>query len=280
MEPLSPRKRHTYLTILTVLFFIGGPLLVGYSFGYRINKLSWIAKTGGVTVTLREPKTTIYIDGEEVRQTNFLQRNYFFQNMTPGTYNVSTEKEGFYTWQSVVTVFPEYVTGTFPLMIQKEIPFVEIPEFVTKLTEDKTEINVINDEYVAIDELIATTTKAATLSDVRTFNDITATKKSNGFVFEWEGGRNNAPYYFCGFTECVSSVEIPVEGNEVVYFDFYPGREDALIVLTRAGLLVFNIDSEHNTQVFSLYSGDDITFAIQDRNIYVKDGKKIGRLDY
>ncbi len=280
MEPLSTRKRHTYLVILTISFLIGAPLLVGYSFGYRINKLSWIAKTGGVTVTLREPKTTIYIDGEEVRQTNFLQRNYFFQNMKPGSYRVSTEKEGFYTWQSTVTVFPEYVTGTFPLMIQENIPLFEIEQFLVQEDKDGEQISIVNDEYIEISELIATTTAATKIDNIRVFNDITATLESTGFVFEWEGNRNSAPYYFCGITDCVPSVEIPIDSSEVLGFDFFPGREDALLVLTRAGLVVFNVDSEHHTQVFSLYSGDNIEFAVDNQDIYIKDGQTIGRLEY
>jgi len=279
MEPLSQRKRHTYLIVLTLMFIIGAPLLVGYSFGYRFTKLSWLARTGGVTVTLREPQTTIFIDDVEVRQTNFLQRNYFFQNMNPGEYTIRTNKEGFYTWQSTVPVFPEYVTGTFPLMIPKQIELIPVQQFDTDIDENGEEFNVVSNEYEEFATLFASSTENRIGENVKTFNDITVSKVDNNFIFEWQGNRNNAPYYFCTIIDCESVIEIPVDAREVLAFDFYPGREDALLVLTRAGLVVFNIDSEHHVQIFSLYPSDDLEYIVKGRDVYIKENEMIAKLE-
>jgi len=279
MEPLSRKKRYTYLGILTLIFVIGGPLLIGYSFGYRISNIYLVSSTGGINVVAREPNVQIYIDNELVKETNILQKKYFAQNIKPGTHLVRVEKENFYSWSSFVEVYPEYVSSIYPLIIAKTVDAVEIPAFNESTDLRGAITHTPNPEYTKIEEIFALQKKATTTLQARTYKDIIASYTSGKFMFSWDGSRNDAPYYFCTLLDCVGEVSINVPLNTVRDFDFFPGREDALLVSTDAGLFVTSIDSDAVAQFFPLYVGGAVRFYVEKGDkIYVQDGEKIVQL--
>ena len=68
-----------------------------------------------------ETGTNVYLNGALVKNTNFLQNSIFIQNLTPGTYAVMAEKEGYWPWAKKLTVAESAVAEAKVLMIPQEI---------------------------------------------------------------------------------------------------------------------------------------------------------------
>ena len=280
MEILSKRKRDTYLYGLIAVFVIGAPLLVLYSIGYRFSDISLFVKTGGITIVLREQDTALFIDDEYQRNSNFFQKTYFFQNITSGEHSVKAEKEGYQPWQSFVQVYPEFVTETFPLLIPYKIPFVEIPQFNEPEEGSKKKEAISNEEYEKLLDIFVLKQKNSS-ANLITYRNLSIQETTNDFTLMWEGDNREAPYYFCGVFECSNKLKIKKPyAEKVKSFDFYPLRDDGILLLTESGLYVMQIDTEQNTQLFNLYQGEKIDFYVENKDrIYIQDGGKIGYLD-
>lgn len=64
-----------------------------------------------------------------------------------------------------------------------------------------------------------------------------------------------APFQRNGPIECVTSVLYDAEGESIVWFDFYPRRDDVLLVRTAKDLFAVEITNTSPRHVYRLYSG-------------------------
>jgi len=275
METLSSKKRIIYLIILTIIFFIGAPVLVLYSIGYRFDSLNVFIKTGGINVVTRESNAEILINDKKVRQTNFFQRTYFFQNIKTGSYNVEVRKAGMQPWSSKVSVFPELVTEVYPFLVQNIIPALEIPQFFLSENKDGLEVKEINKEYERLTDSFSSISYLIHKLP-KEDNDIILELNSNGIVITWNGKISNTPQYFCGVLECSMRILVNYDTSSILDFNFYPGRDDVFLVLKKDGLYAVSVDSEQSPKEFLLYKGSDLKFLIDDNDkVYVQEGDKI-----
>ncbi|NQV92932.1 hypothetical protein HQ403_00355, partial [Candidatus Kaiserbacteria bacterium] len=88
MEPLSQRKRISYLILLIVAFVVLVPVTLLYSSGYRLGDGFSLVKTGGIYVGLSESKAELYLDGKLVKEAGILKNGFFIQDLTPRVYYV------------------------------------------------------------------------------------------------------------------------------------------------------------------------------------------------
>jgi hypothetical protein len=264
-----------------ILFVVSVPIFVFYAMGYRFDFASddtSIKKVGGLYVSSEVSDIGIYINDEPVADMRTFQNASYIQNLEAGMYQVHTQSDGLQTWVKNLPVFAHFVTETETF----NIPQVPQIRLVTKYQTD-TAVSVlfenatsttfafasttniffqaattattsyqINDEYVQIQQLVASSTEekkelvaiqeekdrrsepfsfdipiqgslVATSSQERS----TSTKQrddvrlfeSQGDVYaQWVGKSNSIPFYYC-----VASSDVPSTAmyyGEHVYASF------------------------------------------------------------
>lgn len=150
-----------------------------------------------------------------------------------------------------------------------------------------------------------TTTKATTTVSR---DSVTLYERSGEVYARYEGARGDIPYYFCipfganasssklygehfvalvtdaidveeqSVTEldeserlCRDEIRIDRKGQEVVWFEFFPGSADLVLMQLGDGLYVVEIDDRawQNSQL--LYPGEDLTITLNGSQIFVQD---------
>jgi len=277
MQILSKNKRTLYLIVLLIIFIVGSPILVLYSLGYRFGA-NFLVKTGGVTIRVIEPNVSIFINGEKKRESNFFQKTYFFQNIKPGQYSIRTEKDGKFTWETKVEVFPEYVTEVYPFLIAEKIQTEDIQNII-KSSGSGAGTDSINPEYARLLKKFDSVNHFEKSKHVKAYKNLAAELWNDNIVIVWNGKEDLSPHYFCGFLECGRKIAIPLLTKDVIDFDFYPYRDDVFLVLRGDGLYALSIDGQRNIQWFPFYIKSGIKFFIEEKDlIYIKDGDEIKKI--
>ncbi len=288
MEPLSRRKRVSYFVILTIVFFIVSPLLILYAKGYRPNfgEVFKLALTGGLYISADEAGVSIYVNDNLVRKTNIVQKSIFVQDLKPGTYEIKVSKDDQQSWSKSLKVFPELVTEARPFLVDTEITIEEITRFLntsnTATTSSSTKPLAKNPEYENVNlifttiPLKATTTKAtSTPPNAKSIRRVTVENKAGELHVSWAGEEDSIPYYFCENIDCKKEIIIKTP-SLVKSHDFFPGRDDLLIVRLEDGIYVIEIDDRSKQNIQKLVSGGEFDFKIIDGgNLYIKSGLKI-----
>lgn len=278
MKPLSIKKRRLYLLFFALIFCVAIPLLILYSTGYRLTSALNLIRTGGLYISVPYSGANVFISPATSKQTGLFQKNVFVQNLRQGTYEVRVEKEGYQSWKKQLRVFPQTVTEAYSFLLPLEVETKEIPRFPsslstsTKIVQSKLKENK---EYQDIKTLFSatSTSRIATSSDVLKVKRKLSIKNNNGVLaVSWLGDRESTPHYFCVNDQCKSEIIIREE-SRIRSFDFFPGRDDLIIITRSDGVFVTEIDdrSERNIQVLFKKVGAD--FRVKDGDsVYIKDG--------
>jgi hypothetical protein len=293
MEPLSSRKRKTYLGILIVVFFCVLPITILYSAGYRLGDHFTIVKTGGIYLGLNESGASLYLDGEFVRSAGILKKGFFIQDLKPGTYDIRVEKDGFHTWEKTLQVFPQRVVEASSFIFPNELSFEEIAEYLNMSTTTPITKKIQNETYVSALELFATTTTPTTLEPfelvalgvgttsrmssyrlIKKKGDIVLWQESGDLYASWVGDPSSAPLYFCD-TLGVCSRKILLSQDPLRQADFYTNGNEFVILAVPNGIIVREIDDRSTRNSTFLYHGAGSDFRIIGDELFVKDGKRI-----
>ncbi|OIP97387.1 hypothetical protein COT69_00085 [candidate division WWE3 bacterium CG09_land_8_20_14_0_10_39_24] len=96
------------LSLLTVLVML-------YSEGWRFNaKGKVLQKTGMLAIRSTPEGAKVYLNGKIATATNDT-----IPSLTPGTYEIKVEKEGFEVWTKSVEIFPELVTDITAVLVSQ-----------------------------------------------------------------------------------------------------------------------------------------------------------------
>lgn len=274
MNPLSKNRRLVYLLFFSAVFVICVPLFILYAKGYRfdINKAFQISETGGLYINTDQSGISIYVNGEIVRKTSIIQKSVFVQSLKPGTYQVSVSKDAFQTWNKTLKVFPEIVTEARSFSLKKEPTLTEITKNLNSgdVATSSSRIAVRNPEYALINALFATSTQS-------TFKVRNILVKNEGgrLHISWTGENDSIPNYFCESSVCKREIIINSDAD-VESFDFFPGRDDLLIIHLENGVYVSEIDDRSPQNIQSIVLGTDYDFRVKDGSeIYLKKDTKI-----
>ena len=275
MEPLSKNKRRGYLFFFSVVFVICVPVFILYAKGYRfdINKAFQISETGGLYINTDQSGISIYVNGDVVRKTSIIQKSVFVQSLKPGTYEVSVSKDAFQTWNKTLKVFPEIVTEARSFSLKAEPTLNEIHKNLTSgdgSTTSPSRAIVKNPEYALINALFATSTQK-----VIKIRNVLVKNESGLLHVSWTGENDSIPNYFCESSVCKREIIIN-SGADVASFDFFPGRDDLLIIRLGDGIYVSEIDDRSPQNIQSIVPGAGYDFRVKDWNeIYLKKDAKI-----
>lgn len=287
MLPLSRNKRRLYLIFFAIIFIIGAPFFIFNAKGYKLNLQDFfnVSKTGGLYISTDQSRIDISVNGEIVRKTGIIQKSIFVQNLKPGVYQINISKEGLQSWNKSLRVFPEIVTEARPFLIKSEPVLTEIPRLLigdsSALSSTSRNVSKKNSEYDLINVLFlppglkSVKVKTATTSpDTKILGDVLVKNSAGKLHVLWKGEKDSTPNYFC---ENACKLEIIVNTvSKVLSFDFFPGRNDLLILSVEDGIFVSEIDDRSSQNVQKVVSGSGYDFRIKDgKEIYLKKGLKI-----
>ncbi len=166
MNPLSTKQRLRSLLILVAVFVLIAPVILLYSLGYRLDDKLTLQKTGGIFIHSDVTNSTVFVDGEFLRDNGIFVRNTWIQDLTPNKYyKVEFHKDGFQSWVKELRVYPSIVTEGRVLMLPNQFQMREIlPHLVsagsatTSTAQSGIPAAPANKEFIAIAELFATST--------------------------------------------------------------------------------------------------------------------------
>lgn len=93
--------RRVIFALFATTFFVGAPLIVFYTAGYRVNFTTWRVQQTGVIALSSLPKgATITMNGKALNA----KTPYVVQRLSPGKYTIDLEKDGYKPWNQIVTV--------------------------------------------------------------------------------------------------------------------------------------------------------------------------------
>lgn len=297
---------------MTIIFIILVPILLMYSSGYRLDDALSVVKTGGIYIHSDLSNTRVHIDGDFVEDNGVLLKNTLIQNLRPNkVYKVRVEKDGYYTWEKDLYVRPNLVTEGRILMLEVNKELRTVSEFLEMDNTNATS-TIENPEYLEFaeyfkedmgqfDEYVATTTMIETRrgliasstlvvetnypeyilkSTTKELDELNMVKErggnlswlQNGIVFISYIGKDDAlPYYYC-VTMCKEELSVSLP-NDIVRYDFYPGRDDVIIALTKRGIFAVEIDDRSNQNIQPVMEAPGLDFRVRGNSIIIFDGK-------
>ena len=304
MEPLSKRKRKTYLIIFFIVFILFIPAIIFYAIGYRITLTEGIIQTGGIFINIEESDTEVFINNKLVKRPGLFRRNYFIQDLTPGIFSIAVTKKNYQTWQKTVKVLPALVAEANPFLFPTTLNSRKILPFFLPANEESGEAatttatssphTIPNLEFTAVRSLFSTTTtfttrikpaelratttlqktfhNLATTTEEKQNRNITIYKDKNKLYAAWLGNLNEAPFFFCSDLICNDTIIFYTVKKSIAHFDFYPGRNDLVIVASADGVFVVELDSRPEQNIQFLYETPGSTFRVgQGGVIYIND---------
>jgi hypothetical protein len=247
--------------------------------GYRLGDALSLIQTGGIYAYSNVGNMTFSLDGKPVKTSGIFQRNAFIDNLHGGMYRLSLEKNGYRAWAKDIKVIPNRVAEVHAFSLPTSFKISQIPKY----EKDK----IINPDYTsAIKLMSATSTKIATSSlpvsaasssqflakkGLRVMRSMMVWIDNGNINLIWKGDSDATPYFLCTADVCNSattfSLALPVQA-----FDFYPGRDDVLVVQNKDGIFAVELDTRFGTGVYEIMRGEGLTFKVaSDSLIYIKN---------
>ena len=159
MKPLSKKQSYLSVSLLFLIFIIAAPIIVLYSFGYRLDSGFTIQKTGGIFIQSNIPNASVYFDDEYYKNNGLFLRNVLVQDLVPNrSYSFRMQKEGYQSWVKDIFVYPSIVTEGRVLMLPDQyevreiLPYIDA-EGVLTATPPRASALPNNTEYISILEI-------------------------------------------------------------------------------------------------------------------------------
>ncbi len=287
MEPMSRFKRRLHFSAFFGAFLIVIPALILYANGYRLTKDWKLSGTGGIYVYAPESQADIFLNGVKVKQSGIFQRGVLLEGLKAGVYDVLVSKDGFSSWQKKIEVRDSFVSEGYPFAISASTTAISVPEFATSTASVG---KIKNPEYASalllfqtqpVKNTIATSTSPY---DENTLRDGDLVISQNGTVItaEWLGDVNSMPYFFCNAILCTADTKatstVYTQASPKSHLDFFPGREDVILLSTAKGLDIVELDTRQPQNILLLYP-KKVDFRISDSTVYLKEGALISKIE-
>jgi len=118
------------------------------------------------------------------------------------------------------------------------------------------------------------------LEGLITLNDEIAWLESGNIIMYWIGKEGEEPFYYCDLEECKNGFVLDWD-EEILKFNFIPGRNDSWIVMNNLGLWAVEVDDRSVRNIQPIYEGENLDFSINsNNNVVVLDGGIFYELDF
>lgn len=296
MKQLSRRRRRFYFLTLALIFVVVIPLLILYSMGYRLSDARSLISTGGIYVHSNVGDMEVKVNGNVIKTTGIFQKNAFIDNLRPGTYTVALTKDGYRPWKRTVPVEANRVVELHSLVVPLVFTLTPVPASLTATSTltpaaiKKLKTKDLNPAYVEAQKLFNATTTIATsslpvptasttqyiaLDGLRVNRNLLAWLDNGHIVTEWHGADDATPYYFCKGDTCAQQKTLALP-DPIRSFDFYPGRDDAVIIAGDDSLRLAELDTRTTPNTYNIVQGKNLSFRIGSGGIvYIKDADNL-----
>lgn len=282
MDGLPQRTRRIYLGILVVIFIIFTPFLMFYAAGYRLTPDLSIIQTGGIFVEVPRAGADFFLDDVFQGSSGLFDRNYFGQELLPGTYQVRIQQEGYHDWRKQMRVFPKRISNGVALMLPEEPELVAIPRFDTGTATSTFAVE--NEAYTDAVAFFAATSTGVSARGIQSTTTIqyrgaTTTVMARGSIGLWKdddglhawwlGERNAFPYFFCSNQICSRELTIAGAGSGAGHFDFFPADNQFIVVEWPDGVFVTELDTRPPQNIQPVHAVPGTQFRIINGAIHI-----------
>ncbi len=294
-KPIPYRHRFFLFLLFFVVFLVGFPILLFYSAGYTIDEAFDLSPRGGIYVFTSEPNTSIFVGNELKSRSSFFNREILIDGLKADRYLVLAANDLYWPWAKFVSVSEGIVEPLFPLLVPKVIEAEEVLEEdgdyedVVELFENSASATYIFGATTTVTVRATSTSGQANNGRlITTVEDafepllrrrVTVWLEGNTVFSEWIGNDNAAPRYFCVDGVCTNPVPIFSSLVPIRHMDFYPSRNDAIILALDNGVYAVEIDRRTYQNFYPLYRGQEPDFRIYRNQVYIQDGDYLVRLN-
>lgn len=296
---MTPKQQIRYMLGLFAVFLIVIPVIILYSFGYRISSDFKVVKTGGIFISNNESNASVLLNGKLKKSAGIIDRNILVQNVKPGSYTVSVEKEGYRKWVKTINVQEQLVEVCFPLLIPEDLKAVAIPQFLPVEKKETRKKGVkhpkpeTNDEYTDVLDLIKKSKNPSkSIFPIWNSKEIAALKlgpmrklkgkvllsnEKNKVYVKWIGKKDQLPF----FINTMEKKLVYVSRKRITAIDFYPNRDDAFIVrFSNGSLYAVEIDNRFGHQNSYRLVRYCSSFFVHYEMLFYFSGKKLYSIDF
>lgn len=269
MKPLSNRVRNTYRILFFIVFLLFVPVLFLYVTGYRLGD-TWLSlvETGGIYIYTDQTEVRISVDGEFARQTSFFRRGAFVQDLRPGVYEVSAEKDGYFPWRKKLPITGSRVSEASVLLVRQS-PILEIVSTTTATSSQQARL---------LNTLLKSGTSTVLAPKLRDPLKLSFSTSTKVLTAEWLDATSTAPSYFCADSVCVRRLVVydaNKPGHDMpLHFEFMPGRTDAVLIQTKAGIYAHELDIREPQNVYPVFAPQEGIFRgyflVNDQSVYIQ----------
>lgn len=230
---------------------------------------------GGIYVFTEESGSKIYINDELKDTTGSFKKEYFIQNLKPDEYLVVVTHDDYFPAAKYVTVNPQKVSALYPLLIPKDLSLIEVDLATTTGIISTTTRYYNKIEYAEILDLfaIATTTDlvSSSLASEKTQGKMKVWIEDTKIFAMWIGDIDRIPEYFCNEKACNRTLQVFDATKNIKTVEFYPGREDAILIAVENGIYALEIDTRRFQNFQVVFEGIDPDVRVLDDEVYVKE---------
>jgi len=295
-HPTSYKFRLAYFLFFVLVFIVGIPILIFYSAGYKFDETFNLSIRGGIYVYTPEPNTSVFIGNELKNTSGFFNKEILVGSLKPDQYTVLTTNEDFWPWTKIVIVRRGEVEAIFPFLVPKVVVAEEIKantseyrDILEVFAEKSTLLSAVNSKKDT-----QTTSRVATSStpvlETITRRQVEVWLDGSTLFARWLGRDEAAPNYYCHIVidpnnilredeECSDPIQVFKSSVPIHTFDFYPYRDDAIIVALDNGIYAIESDFRSYQNFYPLFRGEKPDFRVYKNQVYVKDGAYVAVLN-
>ncbi|MBP6858683.1 MAG: hypothetical protein KBC33_02540 [Candidatus Pacebacteria bacterium] len=277
MESLKPMSRRSRFALALAAFFaflVMVPALILYASGYRFSSVqgeSGLVPMGALSVAVPDRPATLFVDGQAVAEPGLFADSFFLRNIHPGVHTLDVVASGTMPWHREVYVMPTKVAYAFPFILPTE------PK-IQQLTNASSSYAVVVKTFAS-----SSPVNLATSSDSAHVRSNVAVWIEDGHtvLVEWRGSDSETPYFLCSVVDaqelCLEQTFIVIK-SMVLSVDFFPGRDDVLVLTTDQGVFALEVDNRTERTLLPLHVAKNAQALVSNGRIYVKDAKGIFEL--
>jgi len=244
------------LVIVVLIIFFG---IRFYENGYRFSLKTFIASPGTVEMKGYDNSYQVFVDGNE-KQANPDSSGTARILVSAGAHELVVNRTGYYPWEKNVVVDSGQT--------------VHIAPFAVPASTNGAVLKKEDAKYKEAQGAISRTTVPTKESPLRSSDGSIEVYVDERSMVARVVGSSTPPEYFCN-PECKSEHQIIALDAEVRGVDFYPGRNDVLLVAVQNRVFAIEIDTRGTQNFQPVYDGITPTFGVSNGALYIADAESV-----
>lgn len=271
------RKILKIIIVSTILILIAAGAVFLFQKGYRFSFISGAYKSGSLRVHISEKldDAELFLDGKrqemELADGNFVQ----FDELKPGKHSIIVSKYNYWPWQKSVNIEPNSTADSSALLVPRN------PQWNILISPSESQSGKSLEELAKSGKIIKDAAAAQNIFK-KSADGIELYLDEERLVLSarWLGLGDSVPYFFCDDSSCKREITVLTSKSQIKSFDFYPGKNDALIVAVQDGIYAIELDSRGQRMLFPVYKGRSPVSIVYggEKSVYVFDEDSLAEI--